>query len=129
MVSSGDALNLVNSWLPYGWDLSAGTARKSQEQAIGYMTADCASAYRQSVWRDDVAKQIEDAGLQSSFSAEKVYAGPPQADGSIVIFVEGMQRMTVPNKGTQEKAKKLEYLVKSTPEGLRIAGISDGGQS
>jgi hypothetical protein len=128
MVNAADALNLVSTWLPYAWDLSAGSARKSQEQAISCMTPDCAQAYRQNVWREDVAKQIEDAGLQSSFSAEKVYAGSPQADGSIVIYVEGMQKMTVPNKGTQEKPKKLEYLVKSTAEGLRIAGISDGGQ-
>jgi len=127
MVSAAEAQTLVNGWLPYAWDLSAGSARASQEKAIMYMTPDCAAAYKQNVWTPDVAKTIDDAGLQSKFTPERITPGSPQSDGSIVIFVEGMQEMSVPGKGTQQKAKKLEYLIKSTPEGLRVAGISESG--
>ena len=128
MVSAADAQNLVQSWLPLAWDLSAGSARGSQEKAIMYMTPDCAAAYKQNVWTPDVAKTIEDAGLQSTFTLEKITPGQPQSDGSIVVFVEGTQVMSVPGKGTQQKPKRLEYLIKSTQEGLRVAGISDAGQ-
>ena len=127
-ISPSDATNLVQNWLPLAWDLSAGTAGKSQEQAIQYMTPECAAAYKQNVWTPDVAKTIEDARLQSTFVAQKITPGTPQADGSIVIFVEGTQEMSVPGKGTQRKDKKLEYLIKSTAEGLRVAGISESGQ-
>jgi uncharacterized protein (DUF849 family) len=128
MVNATEAQNLVTSWLPLAWDLSAGSARGSQEKAIMYMTPDCAAAYKQNVWTPDVAKTIEDAGLQSTFTAEKITPGQPQSDGSIVVFVEGTQVMTVPGKGTQQKPKRLEYLIKSTQEGLRVAGISESGQ-
>ena len=128
VVSAEDATSLVNSWLPLAWDLSAGSANGSQERAIMYMTPDCAVAYKQNVWTPEVAKTIEDAGLKSSFTAEKITPGQPQSDGSIVVFVEGTQVMSVPGKGTQEKPKRLEYLIKSTQDGLRVAGISDTGQ-
>jgi hypothetical protein len=128
MVNAAEAQTLITSWLPLAWDLSAGSARGSQEKAIMYMTPDCAAAYKQNVWTPDVAKTIEDAGLQSTFTAEKITPGQPQSDGSIVVFVEGTQVMTVPGKGTQQKPKRLEYLIKSTQEGLRVAGISESGQ-
>jgi hypothetical protein len=128
MVDASEAANLITSWLPLAWDLSAGSARGSQEKALMYMTPDCAAAYRQNVWTPDVAKTIEDAGLQSSFTADKIIPGQPQSDGSIVVFVEGTQVMSVPGKGTQQKPKRLEYLIKSTQEGLRVAGISEAGQ-
>ena len=128
MVNATEAQNLVTTWLPLAWDLSAGSARNSQEKAIMYMTPDCAAAYKQNVWTPDVAKTIEDAGLQSKFEPQKISPGQPQSDGSIVVFVEGMQTMTVPGKGSQQKPKRLEYLIKSTPEGLRVAGISESGQ-
>ena len=129
MVNGADAASLVTQWLPLAWDLSAGLARGSQEKAIMYMTPDCAASYKQNVWTPDVAKTIEDAGLQSKFTPVKIQPGSPQADGSIVVFVEGMQEMSVPGKGTQQKPKRLEYLIKSTQEGLRVAGISESGQS
>jgi hypothetical protein len=128
MVSAAEAQNLVQGWLPLAWDLSARSARGSQEQAIMYMTPDCAAAYKQNVWTPDVAKTIQDAGLQSTLTLEKITPGQPQSDGSIVIFVEGTQVMSVPGKGTQQRPKRLEYLIKSTQEGLRVAGISESGQ-
>jgi hypothetical protein len=128
MVSATEAQNLIQGWLPLAWDLSAGSARGNQEKAIMYMTPDCAAAYKQNVWTPEVAKTIEDAGLQSTFTLEKISPGQPQPDGSIVVFVEGTQVMSVPGKGTQQKPKRLEYLIKSTQEGLRVAGISESGQ-
>jgi hypothetical protein len=128
MVSAAEAQSMVQGWLPCAWDLSAGSARGSQEKAIACMTPDCAAAYKQNVWTPDVAKTIEDAGLQSTFTLEKITPGQAQSDGSIVVFVEGTQVMSVPGKGTQQRSKRLEYLIKSTQEGLRVAGISESGQ-
>lgn len=122
------ALNLIEQWLPCAWDLSAGTASANQEKAIAYMTEDCASAYRQNVWTQDLSAQIEEAGLQSTFKATKVRAGSPQPDGSLVIYVEGEQILNVPEKGSRSRPVKLEYLVKQTNEGLKIAGISESGK-
>ncbi len=123
------ALTLVQDWLPMAWDLSAGTAGDSQEKAIQYMTDECAQAYRQNVWTPEVAKQIDGSGIKSTFSASRVAASSNQPDGSVVITVEGKQVLDVPNKGSKTRQVKLEYLVKNTPDGLRIAGISEGGKS
>lgn len=123
------ALNLVESWLPVVWDLSAATAPGSQEKAIAYMTPECATAYRQSIWTADMAKQIQDSGLQSSFNPKKVSAGQNQPDGSVVIYVEGEQILQVAGKPARARPVKMEYLVRKLPEGLRIAGISEGAGS
>lgn len=123
------SLNLIQDWLPLAWDLSAGTAGNSQEKAIQYMTDECAQAYRQNVWTPEVARQIDGSGIKSTFSASRVAASSSQPDGSVVIIVEGKQILDVPNKGSKTRLVKLEYLVKNTPEGLRIAGISEGSKS
>ncbi len=127
VVSASDALGLINAWLPLSWDLSAASAKNSQEKAIMYMTPECAQAYRQNIWTADIAQQITQSGLQTTFNANKVAAGQPQADGSIVIYVDGVQTLSVPGKGTEQRPIKYEYLVKLTADGLRIAGISEGG--
>jgi hypothetical protein len=54
-------------------------------------------------------------------------AGQPQSDGSVVVFVDGLQTMSVPGKGEQQREIHYQYLVKTTVEGYRIAGISEGG--
>jgi len=126
-VDQTTALNLVESWLPLAWDMSAGTAKTSQEKAIQYMTPECAIAYRQNVWTDDISKQIEQSGLQSSFRPSFVKATGLQPDGTMVIYVEGQQTLTVPGKGARVRAVKLEYLLKQTVDGIRIAGISETG--
>jgi hypothetical protein len=123
------ALNLVQDWLPLAWDLSAGSATESQQKAIDYMTVDCAKAYKESVWTPQIAQQINASGIKSSFSASRVAAGNSQPDGSVVITVEGKQILEIPNKGSKTRCVKLEYLVKNTTDGLRIAGISEGGKS
>jgi hypothetical protein len=129
MADPDTALNLVQQWLPLAWDLSAGSAKASQEKAIMYMTAECANAYRQNIWTPDIAQQIEQSGVKSTFRTDKLVAGGNQADGSVVIFVEGEQVLSVPSKGSKARPVKLEYLVKKTADGLRIAGISEGGHS
>jgi len=123
------ATTLLNDWLPLAWDLNAGSAAQSQEKAIMYMTPECATAYRQNVWNPDMVKRVQESGLQTTFTVSKVLAGQPQNDGSVVILVEGTQVLTVPGKGSREQPIKYEYLVKQTHEGLRIAGISEGGAS
>lgn len=120
---------LIEQWLPKAWDLSAGSAPNSQRQAMQYMTPECAQAYCENVWTADLAKQIEESGLKSTFTADRVWSGGNQADGSVVVFVDGTQVLSVPGKPGNSRAVKLEYMVKQTPEGLRIAGISEGGRS
>lgn len=123
------AASLLNDWLPVAWDLNAGSAAQSQEKAIMYMTPECATAYRQNVWNPDMQKRVQESGLQTTFTVSKMLPGQPQNDGSVVILVEGTQVLTVPGKGSREQPVKYEYLVKQTAEGLRIAGISEGGAS
>lgn len=126
-VDPGTAQTLIQQWLPYAWDLSAGSAKNSQAQAMAYMTADCAVAYRQNIWTDDLAKQIEQSSLQSSFQLHALQTSAQQADGSVVVFVQGQQILTVPGKGQRTRPVNLKYLVKQTAEGIRIAGIEEGG--
>src|SRR4029434_9984664 len=121
------ARTLIEQWLPLAWDLSAGTASDSQEKAIAYMTKECADAYRHNIWNPELAKQISEAGLHSSFQTSRVEAGDLQPDGSVVVFVDGTQILSVTGKGSQSRPVKLEYLIRQTADGLRIAGISEGG--
>lgn len=123
------ARTLIEQWLPLAWDLSSGTAKQSQEKAIAYMTPECAEAYRRNIWTTDLAKQIDEAGIKSSFTTQRVEAGELQADGSVVIFVDGVQVLSVEGRGSSSRPVKLEYLIRQTPEGLRIAGISEGGKT
>ena len=128
MADPGTAKALVEQWLPLAWDLSAGTAKDSQNKAMQYMTADCAQAYQVNIWTADLAKQIDESGLKSSFRPDHIIAGQNQEDGSVVICVDGVQTLAVPGKGSSTRMVQLEYLVRQTPEGMRIAGISEGGK-
>lgn len=120
------SMQLIQQWLPLAWDLSAGSAAKSQEQAILYMTDQCASAYRQNIWTTEMASQVEESGLKSQFAASSVTVGSRKEDGSVVILVRGEQVLAVPGKGERARPVNIEYLVKKTADGLRIAGISEG---
>lgn len=120
-----EAEETVRNWLPLAWDFSAGSCTASQDRAIQFMTPDCAQNYRQNVWTTDLAMQIEGAGLKNQFQLHKMSAGPNNNDGSIVIFVEGEQVLSVPGQEPRRKPVNMEYIVCRTPEGLRISGISD----
>ena len=122
------SLNLVQQWLPLAWDLSAGSAKGSQERAILYMTPECAEAYRKNIWTADLSQQIDTCGIRSSFKIHRVAAGNNQPDGSIIVNVDGEQILSVPGKGARARQVKLQYLVRSTADGLRIAGISESGK-
>ncbi|MEZ4533828.1 MAG: hypothetical protein R3D26_02300 [Cyanobacteriota/Melainabacteria group bacterium] len=89
------------------------------------MTPECAHAYRQNIWTQDMAMQVEQSGLRSAFTASQVSVGAHNQDGTVVILVRGEQILDVPGKGQQARAVNVEYLVKNTSEGLRIAGISE----
>jgi hypothetical protein len=120
-----EAEETVRNWLPLAWDFSAGSCTASQDRAIQFMTPECAQNYRQSVWTTDLAMQVEGAGLKNQFQLHKMSAGPNNPDGSIVIFVEGEQVLSVPGQEPLRKPVNMEYIVCRTPEGLRISGISD----
>ncbi|HEY9788249.1 MAG TPA: hypothetical protein V6D17_22865 [Candidatus Obscuribacterales bacterium] len=119
------AQSLIEQWLPVAWDLSAGSAQASQEKAIMYMTPECAQSYRSSIWTPDLAQQIDESGIKSTFRATEIKAGAHQPDGSIVIVVNGEQILSVPGQASRQRAVRVEYLVKQTQDGLRIAGISE----
>ncbi len=123
------AQGLIEEWIRLAWDLSAGSASRSQERAMEYMTPDCAAAYRRNIWTPALAAQIEESQLASSFVAERIQVGSRSADGSVVVLVEGVQTLAVAGRGSSARRVKLEYLVRQTGEGMRIAGISEGSQT
>jgi hypothetical protein len=121
------ARTLIESFLPYSWDLSAASASNSQERAIMVMTPECAQAYRQSIWTKEMAAQIEQSGLKSSFTPSKINVVGTKPDGAVVIEVEGMQVLEMEGKGAKNRAVKMEYLVKSVDGNMRITGINEVG--
>lgn len=127
---ANQAQTLVEQWLTLAWDFSAATAGASQEKAMQYMSADCAGAYRQNIWTDDMAKTIAASGAVSQFHPSVVRVGETRQDGAVVVVVEGQQVLEVPGKGANAHEVKLEYLVKSTEDGkMQIAGIAEAGKS
>ena len=77
---------------------------------------------------NDLAKQIDESGLQSNFAPQSVSVSQAQADGTVIVFVDGTQTLSVAGKGGSSRFVKLEYMIRQTPDGLRICGISEGGQ-
>ena len=120
---------LETKFLPLAWDLSAYSARASQGKAIAYMTDDCKRAYMNNIWTSTIAKQIEDSGVQSQFTPRKIEPGQVRSDGSVEVTVEGQQTLSVPGKGGKTRDVKVVYLVRQYPEGMKIAGISEAGQT
>lgn len=121
-----NARTMMDTFLPCAWDLSAGTARESQQRALAYMTPECAQAYRQNIWTDAIAQKIDQSGVQSHFAPEGIDVGTLQSDGTLVVTVQGTQTLTVPGgQGGKSRRVKVEYLMKQFPEGLKIAGISE----
>jgi hypothetical protein len=118
---------LIQQFLPFAWDLSANSAQASQERAILYMTPECASAYRTTIWTPTIAHQIQESSIHSKFTASKVYLGPTQQDGTVVVCVEGQQTLSVPNQGAKARPIKVQYIIRRTAEGLRIGSISEAG--
>jgi hypothetical protein len=124
MVDRFKAQELMQSFLPLVWDLNARTALSNQEEAIKWMTPDCAAAYRANVWTPDMANKITSSGLQSQFTIKDIQVSQNLSDGSVVATVHGNQILVAP-AGTKQKEVNLEYMLKQTPEGIRVAGISE----
>jgi len=127
-VDKGQAQSLVQSVLPLIWDFSSTTANQSQERAMTYMTSECAQNYRQNVWTAEVSQQVTGAGMTSSFSPRACDFVTNTDDGSVVIKVEGEQVLNLQGQPPRTKPVTMEYLVKKTPGGLKISGISESGE-
>ena len=93
------------------------------------MTDECKQAYTSNIWTPTIAQQIEQSGVQSTFTTKRIEQSPLRADGSVEVTVEGEQVLSVPGKGSKNRNVKVVYLVKQLPEGLRIAGISEAGRT
>ena len=126
LVDRAQATEFMQNWLPRVWDLSAQTAETNQEEAIKWMTSDCAAAYRQNIWSQDTAKAVSSSGLQSEFHLKTMDVSENLKDGSVVVKVQGVQLLKAP-AGQKSKDVNLEYMLRQTADGMRIAGISDAG--
>jgi hypothetical protein len=125
MVDRAQVPNFMQTWLPRIWDLGATTADAAQEWAIGNMTPNCAAAYRANVWTPQLAKQVRESGLQSVFTISSVEPGENLADGSVEVKVRGIQIMSAANGQQKQRTVNVTYMVVQTPDGLKIAGISN----
>jgi hypothetical protein len=128
-VNPADAANMVTQFSQYAFDLNFQSARASQERAIHeFMTPECAQAYRQNIWKEETAQQVEQSGLQSTFQIEGVSPGNLLGDGSIEVELQGKQTLGV-GANRKTRAVKVRYLIKNIPgQGPRIAGISEVGK-
>lgn len=129
LVDRSQAQMFMNSWLPRVWDLSAASAVANQTEAMRYMTPDCAAAYQRNIWTPELAKQVHESGLQSSFQIKDINVSENLSDGSVVIKVKGSQTLGVPGKSGRTRDVNLEYMMKQMPDGMKIAGISEAGQN
>ena len=118
------ASTLIERWLPLSWDLSAASAKFSQEKAISYMTNQCASQYRKHIWTKNISDQIASTGIVSHFKLISLKASQPNTDGSVTIYVEAEQELDIPGKGSKARDLSVQYLVIQTSNGPRIASIT-----
>lgn len=125
MVDRSQAQMFMQNWLARVWDLNASTATASQDEAMKWMTPECANAYRQNIWTPELSKQVQESGLQSSFQPKDINVSDNLADGSVVVKVTGTQNL-IAAAGQKSKDVHLEYMLKQTADGIRVAGISEG---
>jgi hypothetical protein len=116
----------MQQFLPKIWDLGAATAAGSQEWAIAQMTPACRAAYTTNIWTPALAEQIQQSGLNSTFTASTVDVTENMNDGSVVCKVKGVQYLTAANGTQKQRVINVEYMVVQTSEGLKVAGISEG---
>jgi len=127
-VDKGAAQSMVQGALKYMWDFNSSTSNQSQQQAMAQMTADCAQNYRLNVWTPEIAQKVAAAGMTSSFTPLSCEAITSEADGSVVVKVQGQQILNLQGQPPQQKQVLMEYLVRRTPSGeLKICGISESG--
>jgi hypothetical protein len=126
-IDKGAAQSLVQGILPLTWDFSSSTANQSQERAMSFMTQDCAQNYRLNVWTPEIAQGVTGAGMTSSFTPTSCQAITATDDGSVVVKVQGEQILNLQGQEPRHKPVTMEYLVKKTPQGLKISGISESG--
>lgn len=127
LVDRGTARIWMDTWLPRVWDLGAQSAAQSQEWAIAQMTPECAAAYRQNIWTGALAKQVSESGLQSSFTPSVVDVSENHRDGSVEVKVQGVQVLGAA-AGQKQRQIAVTYMLIQTPEGMRVAGISEGAK-
>lgn len=126
MVDRAQIPNFMATWLPRIWDLGATTAHDAQEWAIGHMMPNCAAAYRNNIWTPTLEKQVAESGLQSAFVISSVEPGENHPDGSVEVKVKGIQTLSAPGGQIKQRTINVIYMVVQTPEGLKVAGISEG---
>ncbi len=124
-VDVNTATTLIERWLPLSWDLSANSAKFSQEKAITYMTNQCANQYRKHIWTKTISEQIVNSGIVSHFKLLNLKANAPNADGSVTICVQAEQELDIPGKGSKARDLSVEYMVVQTTNGPRIASITE----
>jgi len=127
MVEGGAAQSMVQGLLQYMWDFNSSTANQSQEQAIANMTPECAQVYRLNVWTPEIAQKVAAAGMTSSFTPQSCQFVTNNPDGTAVVKIQGQQILVLQGQPTPPKMVIMEYLVKRTPSGLKICGISESG--
>jgi hypothetical protein len=126
-VDKGQATALVDSFLPLTYDFNSTTSGQSQERAMQLMTPECAQLYKANVWTDEIAQKVGEAGMTSSFQRTSCQAITSTDDGSVVVKVEGDQTLVLQGQPPRPKHVIMEYLVKKTPGGLKVSGISESG--
>jgi hypothetical protein len=129
VIDPKSAKELIQQWLPLAWDLSAGTAAQDQDLAIKYMTPECAQSYRKTIWTPDLAKQIDEAGLRSSFEILSISEPLIQNDGSAIVDVEGTQTIISASGQSSQRQVRLEYSLVDTPNGPRVASFKENGDN
>jgi hypothetical protein len=127
VVDPYQAKTLIDNWLPLAWDLSAGTAKSSQDRAMSLMTPECAIAYRKNIWTEELSQQIDQSGIKSSFIPTQISVGEVMSDGSVNVLVKGTQTLGVPGRGSRNRNVSLEYLIIQTTDGMRIASFTESG--
>lgn len=125
VVNINTATTLLERWLPLSWDLSAASAKFSQEKAIAYMTSECASQYRKNIWTKSISDQITASGIISHFKLLKISSTQPAPDGSVKLYVQAEQQLDMPGRGSKARDLSVEYLIKQTSTGPKIAGITE----
>lgn len=117
------ALQFVRWWLTQSMDYRMDTAAASHKTAALWTLPDANNAFEQLYWGDHIKQGIASGQIVGAFQPVSVTPVATNPDGSVVVTAVGT--LMIQQSGQQPAGQQLtmDFLVKQTPDGLRIAAF------
>lgn len=117
------AVQFVRWWLTQSMDYRMDTAAASHKAAAAWMLPDASNAFEQLYWGDHIKQGIATGTIVGAFQPSSVVPLATNPDGTVVVTVVGTLMMQQSGQQPASQQLTMDFLVKQTAEGCRIAAF------